>query len=222
MPPASGSTPPQTRHWPLLLAGVAGIAVPVAMSVAFVVGTLTRPAFNPLTEAASRLGERGSPHALLFNTVHFYVAGLLLIGFAVGLYIALERAPGGKLAAGLVALGGMALTLSGFFTLDPTSTDASAIHDRLAIPFFVGMPCAALVIGLALRTASSGAVLPSVSTGIGILLLVLVVTFIARMDTIPDGLFQRLYLAAFHVWLIVLGVWLMRLSRHDEVVGSTP
>ncbi len=72
---------PSAKYYRLLLtvADVAAISVPVLMWTAFITVTLLRPDYNPVTQVASPLGESGSPYAVVFNTVHFLLPGLLLI-----------------------------------------------------------------------------------------------------------------------------------------------
>lgn len=199
-------------YQPLLtVTGVAAISVPVLMWTAFITVALMRPDYNPITQIASRLGESGSPYALLFNIVHFLLPGLLLILFAVGLALALGEQGSGKAAAGLVALAGLSVLLSGIFTLNPTSDIQSAIHENLGMPFFLGIPLAALLMGHALEKARSQS-LGKFSRNLGILLLVLAAVYILFMHSaaVPDGLFQRVYLSVVHVWLVVSGIWLLR------------
>ncbi len=201
---------------PLLTAGgVAAIGVCVLMVTAFLTVTLMRPDYDPLTQAASLLGESGSPYALLFNIAHFLVPGLLLILFAASLCLAVGDHASGKAAAGLVALAGLSVLLSGIFPMSPTSDTQSAIHENLGVPFFLGMPCAALLMGQALADKTGSASLRKFSRTIGFLLIVLVAVYAPLMPTaaVPAGLFQRVYLSAIHVWLVVMGIWLLRFSK---------
>jgi hypothetical membrane protein len=201
---------------------VAALAVPVLMWAAFLAVVLLRPDFDPLTQIGSSLGEQGSPYALLFNVAHFVIPGILLLLVAGGLYRAVRATGSGQAAAGLVALAGLSLVLSGIVTLDPTSPTRSALHENLSVPFFLGLPAAALLLGRALKQEERAPRQRRLSTGIGLLLVVLVAVFLSFMDSgaLPAGLFQRVYLTAVDAWLVVLGLWLLHLSRVPVVVGE--
>lgn len=205
----------------LLSAGVAALAVPVLMWAAFIAVALRRPDFDPLTQIGSSLGERGMPYASLFNTAHFLLPGTLLLLVAGGLYLAVRTQGSGQAAAGVVALAGLSVLLSGIFTLDPTSPARSAIHENLSIPFFFGMPAAALLLGQALKQEEGAPRQRALSTGTGLLLVVLVAVYLSFMHTgaLPAGLFQRVYLTTVDVWLVGLGLWLLHLSRVPAAEG---
>ncbi len=206
----------------LIAGGVAAIGVCVLMVTAFITVTLMRPDYDPLMQAASLLGESGSPYALFFNIAHFLVPGLLLILFAVSLCLAVGEHASGKVAAGLVALAGLSVLLSGIFPMSPTSDTQSAIHENLSVPFFLGMPSAALLMGQVLAHKANSQSLRKFSRTIGLLLVVLVVVYVPLMPTatVPAGLFQRVYLSAIHVWLVVMGIWLLRFSKAQYPEGN--
>ncbi len=197
----------------LAAGGIAAIASQTLMWTAFLVLGLVRPGYNLVTEAGSHLGEKGAPNALLFNVTHFYVAGLLLIAFAIGLYRAVGARRSGKAASALMTVGGVCVILAGVFTLDPTSPQASMLHRTIAIPFFLGIPFVALLVARALRRNGRWQGQRSFSLRMGVLLLLILVASIASMlYDVPVGVSQRVSTAAFTVWFVGMGLWLLRLS----------
>jgi hypothetical membrane protein len=187
------------------LAGLAGVAVPILMWTAFFVFGLMRPGYSLLFDAASELGKKGSTNALIFNIVHFYAAGTLLVVFATGIWAA-KRGRASKVAAVILVLVGVAQILSGYITLDPASQSASSLHENLGLTPVLGLPVAAVLMAPALRGTRR-----AMSLGIAALLGLMIVTFIVLMALGGDvsiGLFQRLYIGVMAVWIVTVGLWL--------------
>jgi hypothetical protein len=192
----------------LSLAGAAGIAVPILMWTAFFLFGLTHPGYNLLLDVASRLGMKGTSNALIFNIVHFYAAGTLLLVFAAGLWAA-DVGRASRVAAALVALVGVAQILSGYFSLDPDSPPASRLHENLGLPPILGIPLAALLMARALHGARR-----TISLGVAALLVLMILTLILLMALGIDvaiGLFQRVYIGVMTVWIVTVGLWLRNL-----------
>jgi hypothetical protein len=200
----------------LSLAGAAGIAVPVLMWTAFLVFGLTHPGYNLLLDVASRLGMKGTTNALIFNIVHFYAAGTLLLVFAAGLWAA-DMGRASRVAASIVALVGVAQILSGYFSLDPDSRSASMLHENLGLPPVLGIPAAAVLMAPALHGARR-----TISVGVAALLVLMILTLILLMALGIDvaiGLFQRLYIGVMSVWIVTVGLWLRNLDATRRAVG---
>jgi len=144
----------------LLIGGAAGVPLFV---VVFLVDGATRPGYDPAYHPVSALslGDRG-----WVQVTNFVVAGLLAVGFAVGLRRALRPGPASWWAPILVGAYGVALVLSGVFVMDPMRGyppgtppgDPAALswhhqlHDAVGVVVFAAAPLACL--GLARRFAA--------------------------------------------------------------------
>jgi len=187
------------------LAGAAGVAVPILMWGAFFLFGITRPGYNLLLDAASELGMKGTSNALIFNSVHFYAAGTLILVFAAGLWAA-DMGRASRVAAVILVLGGVAQILSGYFSLDPGSASASHLHENLGLPSFLGFPVAALLVARALHGARR--TMSLVIAALMVLMIVIFVLLMALGVDVPVGLFQRLYVGVMSVWIVTVGLWL--------------
>jgi hypothetical membrane protein len=213
---------------PLLLrsAGLAAVGEAIFLWVALIVFGVSRfrysgaghidPGYNLVTRAASELGARGTPDALAFNAVYFYTTGALTILFAAGVYRATRTRLSGRVAAIVLVLSGLSEALAGVFTLDPYSQQATIVHLSVGLPFFLGVPVAALLIARALTGDLGSQRQSRFSLWMGVLLCVWVVAGIASMRFgLAPGIFQRVYGLLVTVWFVGLGLWLIRLSSRQ-------
>lgn len=200
------------------LAALCGMAVPIVMWTAFVAFGLSRPGFNLLTSPASLLGEAGSQNEGFFNFAYFMLAGLLTMLFAAGLYGSVDYRWSGKIGAGLVALVGLSLMLSGFVTMNPVSPAVTDVHSALGLPLLVAIPPALLMIGHALRGNDRWRGYARTSTLIALIAGVLVAAYIVLPKASIDGLFQRTYQGLLTPWFVVMGVWLLSSSSAPRIV----
>lgn len=146
---------PARRPSRLLTAGL--LAGPVFVGSFLIQGAL-RPGYDPLRHPVSSLslGPGG-----WVQMVTFWVTGLLVLAFAVGL----RRAGAGRAVPILIALVGAGLVGAGFFACDPISgyppgapvpaprTAHGIAHDLFSTPVFTVLPAAMLVMAKRFRRA---------------------------------------------------------------------
>jgi hypothetical protein len=112
---------------PSVVPTLCGALTPVTFALGVALGDLAQPdAFSPLDDDISDLGALTASSPWLYNQVAAGLTGLLVLGFAVGLWRLL---PGesrlGRLGVAGVALVGVGLVLDGLLRLDCQGIDAN-------------------------------------------------------------------------------------------------
>lgn len=202
------------------------IAGPVFVT-AFLIDGATRAGYDPIRLPVSLLsvGDDG-----WIQVVNFVVDGVLLLGFAFGLFTALrERGTPITLGPLLLAVFSLAIIGAGLFSTDPGAgfppgaappiepTTHGIVHDLVSLVVFTMLPVACFV--FARRFARYGEqrwATYSAITGI-----VLAVGFIAILIAFnagtplstSGGLIQRLWIVAGWGWLSLLGAHLLGRPR---------
>jgi hypothetical protein len=222
IPPAD-ATPSRTRSRALLVCGA--IAGPL-FTAAWILEGATRAHYNPLRHPVSSL-ELGGEFGWT-QQANFVVAGLLTLGFAVGLRRALRPLGGSTWGPLLIAAHGVGLLGAGIFVTDPVSgyppgtpdhlptfgSTHAALHDLLSVGTFVGLPIACLV--MARRLAGwreRGWAIYSAATGV-VFAVAFVLTSMAFNQAEPlvafGGLLQRITVTVGWTWLTLLAIHLLR------------
>jgi hypothetical membrane protein len=189
----------------LLTCGLVGA---VLFVVTFLIDGATRPGYRPLYHPVSALalGSRG-----WVQTSNFIVTGLLMIAAAAGIREALDVTIG----PALLALFGVALVVSGAFTMDPmrgyppgTEEGTPAVlsrrqkvHDIFGFVVFSSLGATAIAFGLALE--GGWKVYSFASAALIIVLIVVFVTAWER-DSPRSGLLQRLMILGGWTWVALL------------------
>lgn len=107
------------------LAAVCGLLAPVTYAAASLFGGLVQDdGFSNADEAISDLGADTASSPWIYNQIGTNLTGILIVAFALGLWLALSPDVLGRLGAGLLALQGVALFFQGFFPLDCQGIDA--------------------------------------------------------------------------------------------------
>jgi Protein of unknown function (DUF998) len=219
-PPAS-PTPGKTSTRALLACGA--VAGPL-FTAAWLLEGATRTHYDPLRHPVSSL-ELG-PFGWT-QQANFVAAGLLTLGFAVGLRRALRPLGGSRWGPLLVAAHGVGLLGAGVFVTDPVSgyppgtpdhlpaygSAHAALHDLFSIGTFVGLPLASLV--FARRFAGWGQrgwAAYSAATGVAFLAgTVLTSQAFNQAESLVDhgGLLQRATVTVGWTWLTLLALHLL-------------
>jgi hypothetical membrane protein len=209
-------------------AGVAGVAGPIIWWVVIVVLGLMWPEYNAINNFISELAAVGAPHAVV-QQLNFYVLGVSVIIFAVGLLSWSDR--GWRLLIGvplLVVFGG-GVIMAGFFQYDPNNLQAATTqyHD---LATEVAFPPAILGIAMTSWGLNHDDKWPNyrnrfVPLGIAILTIVSFVVFIVSVPTGTRGelgsvgwagLGQRILLLVLTGWVAYHARSLYRLNSGDD------
>jgi hypothetical membrane protein len=163
----------------------------------------THPSFDVIHKTASEFGRQGADGAWVFNLLNFYLGGLLLLVFALGLGRALSPRRAGAIATALLIVAALGIALPGYFNLP------SRLHVPIAVAFFLASPVAALFVSYALGAEHRSMRL--FSWIVAILWLAITVVGIGLQSRgLPPGLYQRVVEVASTLWFLVLGFWLSR------------
>ena len=199
-----------------LAGGIAAIFWSALRWTVLLVFIATHPSFDVVHKTASEFGRQGADGAWIFNLLNFYLGGLLLLVFALGLGHALSPKRSGAIATALLIVAALGIALPGYFSLP------SRLHVPIAVAFFLASPIAALFVSYALGAGNRSMRL--FSWVVAILWLAITVVGISLQSRgLPPGLYQRVVEVASTLWFLVLGLWLTRramsLSRTRGVAG---
>ncbi len=115
---------------PLRLAAYCGLLAPVAWLSAIVFGGLAQPdSFRSLEDNISDLGALTADHAWIYNRIGTNLTGLLVLGFALGVWRVVGKSITGRIGAGLLVVVGLGMFSEGFLRLDCRGIDAACEND---------------------------------------------------------------------------------------------
>jgi len=190
----------------------AGCAAPLLYLATVVAGGWFTPGYGHLHQPVSALFEAGAPHALPVSLA-FVAYNLLLVAFGAGLALR-ERPWPLRLAAAMIlvnGLAGLAIELTPMDPIGAPATVAGAAH--LVLAGLLVLTCMAAMAAAAFgwwRQSRRAAVLVSVL----LLAVMLVAGALAAMAAAAGwpllGLYQRLTIAAYLVWVFGLALNLLR------------
>lgn len=218
----------------LLFCGAIG---PLLFVVVFLIEGAIRPGYNAWYATISTLS---LAHQGWVQIANFSLFGLLMLGFAIGLKVALgATGPGSLWGPLLLFIVGLGLITDGLFVPDPilgyppgfvSNGPASLhgmIHNLAALVVFLALPSACFVMGrrFACDSAWRGWALYSIATGVLVLVFVawfqvsvVVATHIPNGGSVPPGLLERLLVIIGCCWLSLLALRLFckRAPREGE------
>jgi hypothetical protein len=209
-----------------------GVVAGPLFVVAFLIEGATSPGYDPIRLPVSllSLGEGGWR-----QVANFLVDGLLLLGFAAGVYQALHElgtaSTAGPLLLAIFALGVIG---AGVFATDPGGgyppgatfepSVHGTLHDLVSLVVFTVLPVACLV--FARRFAAFGSqrwAVYSAVTGVALVVgfVLMFMGFNGNAGLSPiAGLIQRTWIVAGWGWLLLLGVHLLRMRAPAAARGQ--
>ena len=196
----------------LLLCGA--IAPPVLV-VFLISAALVTPGYSHLSETVSQLGVRGRPHPEVINA-GFIVYGLLINGFAYGLYRQLRRHRGAKTIWLLLAISGVGILLSGIVHADWEGLDAATtlegtVHSVFAQVAFFAFAIQIIVFARIVYLKPVWRGFTQLSVAIVVVDLVLSLMFLMEVSRSVEGALQRSFLGLSLVWVEAVSLRSLRL-----------
>ena len=192
--------------------GSAGALAPIVLVAAVILAAAGRPEYQHATQTISELGEVGARRAALMNYGGFLPYGLLVIALAFGLHAVVRRGSGDWLGPVLLGIYGLAYVAVAFAPCDPGCTGTSlSPHEKahVLIGRVVIMTSLAAPLVLYPRLAKDPA-----WSSLGWLLIALPVVgylvFLGVIPSLPFGWQQRLWIGCTLLWVMVLGLRLIR------------
>ena len=199
------------RELNLNLKGVlawAGIIGPALFVAVFILVGLIKPGYDPIVRFVNE-GSRGQLGWI--QNLNFFVFGILLLAFALGLWTGLGRRTSGRVGSLLIATAGAGAFGAGLFLADPGTqvlTTRGALHMTMSLVAFLS-----LTLGTFFFTKRFWGDLPFgvYSLVIGV---VIPISFLSGgAFAAYGGLIQRIMLTMVCVWLVLLAVRLRRATN---------
>jgi hypothetical membrane protein len=198
-----------------------GIAAPILYILTAVVGAAVRSDYSHIVNAISELLSNGAPNKAILDIV-FNVYNALLLAFAIGAFSVLKNSPRLSRSAMGILVGIQVLSFSwGFFPMDPLGTEATfagTMHNVLGGIVAFATILMPLLMGLGFRHASDFrryAVFSFVASAI-IFVSGLTGVVLAGQGYLVFGLFERITIGAYEVWIIITAVNLLKILQPDR------
>lgn len=213
-----------TSRW-IRIGGASGFGLVAAYVTATVAGAALRPGYSHIRDSVSELIEAGAPNKMLLDAMLFS-HHLMVIMFAVGLYLALPRNRLGwlgPLLLGVAGIVGIVITL--FFPCDvgceanPTTFQGKG-HGVLvavnALLVFSGL----IALASRMRQASLWIHYARYTLTTALVMLGLGLVSIPLLNTSYTGLAERLALVPLFLWFLVVGyrLWCASGNKGDGVI----
>lgn len=205
----------------------AGVVAPLLFIVIFMIEGATRPGYDAWRMFVSQLAT--GPGGWM-QVANFYMCGLLVTAFAIGLRLALAGSRGSIGAPALLGLFGITLLIAGVFTTDPglgypvgateVHTTHGTIHGFAGLAVFTLLPAACFVMAWHFAAEKS----PNwmwYSIGVGVALLVLFFGGFAvgHFAYALTGLYQRLAIITGWTWIAAVA-WRTRAQASDDMQSA--
>lgn len=192
-----------------------GIAGPVLYVITAIVGAALRNDYSHIVNAISELISNGAPNKAVLDVV-FNIYNALLLAFAVGAFSILKNSPRiCRVAMGLL-IGVQILSFSwGFFPMDPLGAEATlagTMHNVLGGIVALATIIMPLLMGLGLRQVDGfqGYTKYSFISSAVIFVFGLMGVVLAGQDVQLFGLFERITIGAYEVWIFVTALTLLK------------
>lgn len=197
---------------------VTGIAAPIVLGFAVFLGGSLYPGYSHVSQFISELGATGAPFPSILNFGGLVPAGALTVVFALAMYWNYRSGKFLAVSSALVALAGVFRLIAGIFPCDPgcsleAMSRSAQIHALAGFSAFVSGTVAPFLFAVAIRGRRVGLSWLSLVLGAGALM-TLVAGSQSGADSRYIGVFQRLHLAFFYLWVAIVA--LAGAARHPS------
>jgi hypothetical membrane protein len=168
-----------------------------------------RPGYSHLHQAISELGSYGAPRMWVWNVFGYIAPGLMLAVF--GWSFGRRLRPRSPWAAGLMALAGLGLAISGVLPadMDDRQGRATMLHEAGAMLSLLGWMLGMIAVAIAARRGRpdiTGACVVALAASVGGFALY------ALLPSMP-ALVQRINFGVFFGWYLVIALLLLTVRR---------
>ncbi len=193
------------------LCGMASVLLFVLSALFF--GVLT-PGYSHFANAISELGMEKSIYSTAFNFLGFMLVGILVVLFAIGLYMKLHPAPGSIIVPLLVGISGIGFAGLGLF---PAENDfqpsiKTSLHFLVVSMNFLPFLVAAFFYALRMNKTPYWKRWSLFSAIVG---MIAIASFFIPVAILPTGLSQRVGLGAYFIWVLVMSWGLYEVAGHQ-------
>lgn len=191
----------------LKLLAICGIIGPIWFHVIVAILGAMYPGYDHVTQFMSELGAVGSPVAGVFNSLGIGAYGLLTIAFSYGLYRGIK---GSLFGPALLAISGFSMIMLGIYPLGPSTTD-------MHINFFYLLAISSSLYLFAFVKCVMGddrwRDMWKYILFTAVLALIVLIIHQSRIFAPAVGLTQRIWVAIIGIWIVVMGIRLLRLNK---------
>ncbi len=196
-----------------------GIIAPILFAILVVVGGLFYKGYSHATYAVSELGGVTARYPLIQNA-NFFVVGVLIMAFAVGLHRGLTDGRGSKVGPVLLGIFGALTVVQAFLPLDPGGeweTATGSLHNVAGLGGFLAAISGIFAISRRLKggNAWQSHRRYSIITGVAALAGLIAWIMISKGAGIEsvNGVLQRIFIGLILLWIGVMGTRLFKISR---------
>ncbi len=197
-----------------------GLAAPVLYVITVIVGAAMRNDYSHIVNAISELLSTGAPNKAVLDIV-FNIYNILLLAFAIGGFIVLKNAHRLSRVSMSIFIATQIISLSWFlFPMDPfgsKATFAGTMHNVLGGVVAFATILMPLLMGLGLQRVDGFRkyVVYSFITSAIIFVSGLTGVIAAGQGLHIFGLFERITIGSYEVWLFVTALNLLKMMQDD-------
>ena len=196
-----------------------GTAAPVLYIITAIIGAALRPNdYSHIVNAISELLSNGAPNKAILDII-FNIYNALLLVFALGAYSAVKKFPRISRVSMGILIGIQVVSFSwGFFPMDPLGAEATfagTMHNVLGGVVAMATIVMPLLMGLGVRKLGGFnryAVYSFVSSAI-IFVSGLTGVILAGQGVHLFGLFERITIGTYEIWIFVTALNLLRVQQ---------
>ena len=196
-----------------------GVVAPILYAATVIILGLLWSVYNPFSQVVSELGAVGAPHAPILGA-SFVAVGLLLVGFALGLHLGIPAGRTSYVAPLLIAIFGSAIVAQSFFPCPPGCVDdgsfTAAMHGLTGLIGFIAIVFAPFFLFWRLKAGEAWKTYASLSLAVGLATPAgFVVSLLSDQLGLTEwiGALQRLRFGIVFLWILLLALRLLSLSR---------
>ena len=200
---------------------LSGIMAPFLMVSLWAIASLLRPGYDQLTQYGSELGT--GDNSVIMNA-SFLITGILIVSFSLGLLTSIRTGFWSRAGSIFVGLFGMGEIATAAFPCDPgcpltnPQSLSQQVHNGIAAVAFTAIAVAPLLVSVRLKRDKSWRSYQAYSLATGFAALGLFITFsiAALYSLLYVGLLQRLFLAFPFLWIELLAIHLLAISKRGR------
>lgn len=198
-----------------------GIAAPVLYVATAIIGAALRPNYSHIVNAISELLSNGAPNKAVLDIV-FNIYNALLLAFAIGAFLVLKNSPRISRVAMGILIGIQVLSFSwGFFPMDPLGAEATfagTMHNVLGGIVAFATIIMPLLTGLGFRYTDDFKRYATFSFIASAIIFVSGLTgvILAGQGYLVFGLFERITIGTYEVWIFVTALNLLKIMRIEH------
>jgi len=194
-----------------------GIIAPPILAIFIISAAAITPDYSHISETVSQLGAHGRPYPEVMNA-GFITYGLLIMGFAYGLYQVFEKSRNAKITWLMLTIYGAGIILSGIFQDDVKSLSSFTTLEGALHTVFAQVAFFCLVIGMwffarTVHLDSSWRGFTQFSIAIAVFNLLSSLVFLMEFSQPIEGLLQRAFYMTSLTWIGMVAARSLRVLK---------